>query len=211
MASRYIIRCRVAVLAFALLALGAAALSSAIINFAIILRGRARSGYVDDKEVLLASTFQSLQNNIFVVSMISAVPTALFGLFGLFIGVHPKILADHRSSISLFVILQFIIAFDLIVTGGYNADRVQGFQASFAKFSGNDYPYYSIVYFGSVAQAGYGASIIAGAAVITYGCCRKEKAQAKAAARKKQTLVEPQEEQATDQAPPHYSSDGYNG
>jgi hypothetical protein len=48
--------------------------------------------------------------------------------------------------------LQFIVALALISSGGYNADHALGFQTSFAKFAGNDYiPYYSIIYFGSVA------------------------------------------------------------
>lgn len=49
----------------------------------------------------------------------------------------------------------------MVVTGGYVADRVHGFQALFERFCANDgIPYYGMIYYGGIAQASYGSSLI---------------------------------------------------
>jgi hypothetical protein len=206
MASRYVIRCRLVVLLFTLLTLGAAALSSANMRFAVVLRDRARAGYVDNNEVILDKNFQTLQVNILIASVIGAIPAALFGLFGIVMAVHPKLLPDCDGSIPVFVILQLIVALALVVSGGYNADHAQGFQTSFAKFAGNDHiPYYSIIYFGSVAQAGYGAILIVTTVMTGLDQYRMKKARAEATAGKRREV----QAEADEQAPPDYDSEGW--
>jgi hypothetical protein len=49
----------------------------------------------------------------------------------------------------------------MIATGGFLADQVHGFQTSFEKFRANDsIPYYSMIYYGGVAQAAYGSALV---------------------------------------------------
>ncbi|KAK6857502.1 hypothetical protein PG995_006329 [Apiospora arundinis] len=59
----------------------------------------------------------------------------------------------------------------MIVTGGYLADQVQGLQPSFKRVSANDVvPYYSMMYYGGVAQAGYGSVLILFAITVAVFC-----------------------------------------
>lgn len=144
-------------LVFAILTLGTAALSS---------------------EVILDSNFQKLQNNIFIASVIGALLTTLIGLSSIFIAVRSRNLLEH---IPLFFFLQLVVAFALIVTGGYNAGHAQGFQTSFAKFGGSDRIPYSVIYFGGVALAGYGATLIVITAAIGMGALTHDHHQTKRA------------------------------
>ncbi|KAH8743062.1 hypothetical protein F5883DRAFT_49934 [Diaporthe sp. PMI_573] len=147
MSSKYVIRYRFLVLLFTSLTLVASALSSANIRFAIVLRERARSDYVDNTQVILDMNFAALQSNLLVASVIAAVPAALFIIFGFVLALHRKWLADNHGSVTIYVLLQLVLDLFFVVIGGYSADKIQGLQASFAKFGGHDrIPYYNIIY-----------------------------------------------------------------
>lgn len=60
-----------------------------------------------------------------------------------------------------FAVAQIVLAFIMIATGGYLADHVHGFYNSFEKFGTHDsIPYYSLMYYGGVAQAAYGSALV---------------------------------------------------
>ncbi|KAH8743368.1 hypothetical protein F5883DRAFT_722692 [Diaporthe sp. PMI_573] len=205
MSSKYVVRYRLLVLLFTFLTLVASALSSANIRFAVVLRERARSGYVDNTHVILDMNFAALQSNLLVASVIAAVPAALFSVFGFALALHRRWLADNHGSITIFILLQLVVDLFFVVIGGYCADKIQGLQTSFTKFGGHDrIPYYNIIYFGSVAQAGYGATfmitaVVTGVVFLIYDHHQTQRARAQAA-------VERQEAPAEQQTPRKYEN-----
>ena len=90
-----------------------------------------------------------------------AIATTAVIVYGAMITVHPRWLRDHEGTMYSFVIAQVVLAFIMIATGGYLADQVQGFYTSFEKFGTHDsIPYYSLMYYGGVAQAAYGSVLV---------------------------------------------------
>jgi len=90
---------------------------------------------------------------------------------GAVIVAHPRWLHDHEGILPTYAASQVVLAFVMIVTGGYLADQVQGFQPSFKRFSANDVvPYYSTMYYGGVAQASYGSVLILFAITVAVFC-----------------------------------------
>ena len=161
MSSEFMIRIRLTILFLTLLSLAVASLSSASARFAVILRDRARFDYINTTDGILDNNFQSLQSQILIDTVITAVATAAFTIYGAVITVHPRWLREHESILPGYAIFQMILAFIMIGTGGYLADHVHGFQTSFEKFGANDsIPYYGIMYYGGVAQAAYGSVLV---------------------------------------------------
>jgi large-conductance mechanosensitive channel len=155
------IRIRMTVLFFALVSLAVAGLNSAIVRFAVILQDRARSGYADAVDGPWDYQFQSFQSRILDSTVCIAVAAAALAFYGAAVAFHPRWLQEHETLLFVFGASQIIVAFIMIVTGGYVADQVHGFQASFDKFSApGGIPYYSMIYYGSVAQAAYGSVLI---------------------------------------------------
>jgi hypothetical protein len=102
-----------------------------------------------------------LQSHILIVTVITGVATGAFAIYGAVITVHPRWLRELESILLVYGVFQIILAFVMIVTGGYVADHVHGFQTSFKKFGANDsIPYYGIIYYGGVAQATYGSVLV---------------------------------------------------
>ncbi|KAK8093249.1 uncharacterized protein PG998_014650 [Apiospora kogelbergensis] len=169
MSSKYMIRIRISILFLTLLSLAIAILNSAHARFAVILRDRARSDYANTTAAILDNKFLSLQSNILIDTIITALAMA-------------AILPTYATS-------QLVLAFVMIGTGGYLADQVQGFQPSFKRFSANDaVPYYSMMYYGGVAQAGYGSVLILFAITVAVFCfvsahCEKKQERVEEAAR----------------------------
>ncbi len=165
MPPEHAIRSRLVVLFFAILSLGLAALNAVNARFAAILRDRARLDYTNTTDIILDTNFQSLQNSICYYETVTAVGTALFAIYGAVIFLNTQWL---RKSLIAFVLIQLLGAVAMVVIGGYIADHVDGFQTSFTKFGANDrIPYYSIIYYGNVAQAVYG-SVIISLAIMVY-------------------------------------------
>jgi len=123
MSSKYVIRYRLLVLLFTFINLAVFALNSANIHFATILRERARSGYVDNSQVILDIIFAALQSDVLVASVVAAVPAALFSVFGLVLALQPRWLADNRGTIAIFIFLRPVVDLCFIVIGSYSADK----------------------------------------------------------------------------------------
>jgi hypothetical protein len=161
MSSQYVIRTRLIILFFTLLSLAVVCLNSANAHFSTILRDRARSDSTNTADSILDDNFQRLQNNILIGTVFTAVATAAFLVYGAVIAVHPTRLRDNEGSLCTFAVAQIFLAFIMIATGGYLADHVHGFYTSFEKFSAHDsIPYYSLMYYGGVAQAAYGSILV---------------------------------------------------
>ena len=159
MASDYFICGRLSILFFTPVLLAIASLNSAIARFAVILRDRAISSYTAAAGDILDADFQVLQKHILSNTVVAAVVIAIVAIFGAAIALHPRWLRDHKSSLAIsFAISQMVVALFAVVTGGYVAYQVHGFQILFEDFGANDgIPYYSIIYYGSIAQAAYGS------------------------------------------------------
>jgi hypothetical protein len=161
MSTQYVIRTRLTILFFTLLSLAVAGLNSANAHFSIILRDRARSDYINTAEGILDNNFQKLQSNALIVTVFTALATTAFIIYGAMIAVHPRWLRDYEGTLYAFTIAQIVLAFIMIATGGFLADHVHGFYTSFEKFGTHDsIPYYSLMYYGGVAQAAYGSLLV---------------------------------------------------
>ncbi|KAK7928781.1 hypothetical protein PG985_005779 [Apiospora marii] len=171
MSSKYMIRIRISIFFLTLLSLAIAILNSAQARFAVILRDRARSDYANTTAAILDNKFLSLQSNILIDTIITALAMAAFAIYGAVIVARPRWLHEHESILPTYATSQVVLAFVMIVTGGYLADQVQGLQPSFKRVSANDVvPYYSTMYYGGVAQAGYGSVLILFAITVAVFC-----------------------------------------
>ncbi|KFY01358.1 hypothetical protein O988_02797 [Pseudogymnoascus sp. VKM F-3808] len=161
MPSQYVIRTRLIILFFTLLSLAVAGLNSANAHFSIILRDRARSDYTNTPNGILDNAFERLQSKALNVTVLTALASTAVTVYGAVIMSHSRWLRDHEGTIFAFAIFQVILAFIMIVTGGYLADNVRGFYTSFENFASHDsIPYYSLMYYGGVAQAAYGSVLV---------------------------------------------------
>jgi hypothetical protein len=161
MSSERMFRARLTVLFFTLLSLAVTALNSAIARFAVVLRDRARSDNVDPVDRMSDGHFQSLQSKILNNTVPAAVAIGALTIYGVAIAVHPRWLRDHESILPRLAISYIILAFVMMVTGAYVADQVHGLQTSFENFAFRDQiPYYSLMYYGGIAQAAYGSVLI---------------------------------------------------
>ncbi|KAI0118222.1 hypothetical protein GGR51DRAFT_498521 [Nemania sp. FL0031] len=151
---------RLLLLCLAIIALAIAGLNSANARFAIILRDRARSELVDSPNTISDKTFASLMQELLINNVVAALASAAFAIFEIVIAAHPRWLREHDGNWRAFA-AQAILALIVLVTGGYLADHVSGFRSSFEKFGRDDnLPYYTIFYYGGVAQAAYGSLTI---------------------------------------------------
>src|ERR1700743_3850849 len=151
---------RVVILFFSPLSLAVASLSAGLAHFAVILRNRARSDYINTADDILDNNFQSLQDTIFGLMLVNAVFTIMFAVYAAVIAVHPRLLREHDATL-LYVFSQITLALAMITIGGDVANRVNGFQTSFKKFGvSNGIPYYDIMYYGAVAIAAYGGVLV---------------------------------------------------
>lgn len=163
------IRIRLAILVFSLLSLGVAGLNSANARFAVVLRDRARSDY--NSYGILDNQFQTLQSNVLICTVVTALLSVVFAIYGALVAFFLTRARDRDAALIVYLVIHLILAFAMIFAGGNVADHVQGFQNPFEKFGAKDIiPYYSIMYYGGVAQAAYGSVLISAAiaAVILY-------------------------------------------
>lgn len=157
---RHLIPVRLAILLLAIIELALAGLNSATVRFATILRDQAKSDLVKPADTLAARLFSSAMQDVVTLGWISAVCMAAFAICGAVLAAHSR-WVQHRDAIWVFEGFQVLLALGTVIVGGYLADHVHGFRTSFDKFGGgSDMPYYSIMYYGYVAQATYGAAVI---------------------------------------------------
>ncbi|KAK8872274.1 hypothetical protein PGQ11_002788 [Apiospora arundinis] len=96
---------------------------------------------------------------------------AAFCIYGAVIVARPRWLHEHESILPTYAASQLVLDFIMIVAGVYLADQIQGLQSSFKRGSANDVvPYYSMMYYGGVAQAGYGSVLIFFAITVAVFC-----------------------------------------
>ena len=140
-----------------MLSLALATLDSAMAHFAVVLRDRAKSNYVNTTDGILNDNFRKLQKDVLACNICMMVAATAFAIFGAVIAVHPRGPQKYTENL-IYPILQTIVSLIALVTGGYVADHVHGFQTSFKKFGANDsIPYYGVMYYGGVTQAAYGS------------------------------------------------------
>ncbi|KAI1839327.1 hypothetical protein JX266_014462 [Neoarthrinium moseri] len=167
MPSERLIRTRLTILFFSTISLAISILNSANARSAVILRDRARSAYASASHGSLAISFESLQKNILADVLPMAMLSAGLAIYGLVIALNSRFLRDHGSSWKLYAIAKIIISFVMIVAGGYLADHVHDLQSSFAIFDSSDrMPYFSLMYYGGIAQAVYGSVLVLIAIII---------------------------------------------
>jgi hypothetical protein len=95
MSSRYVIRIRLTILFFALLSLAVAGLNLANAHFSVILRDRARSDYINTTDCILDYNFQELQSTVLTGTVLVAIATTAFPIYGAVIVVYPTWLRDN--------------------------------------------------------------------------------------------------------------------
>lgn len=111
----------------AILSLCIAGLNSVNAHFAIVLRDRARTDYINTADGFLDDAFQALQGKIFADTVATAIFTTIFFIYGVVVAARPRWISDYDDTLTTFAILQFLVAFAMLVTGGYLADHVHGF------------------------------------------------------------------------------------
>ncbi|KAL2281070.1 hypothetical protein FJTKL_12090 [Diaporthe vaccinii] len=101
-----------------------------------------------------AKEYLALQRSIFYITVISLIVTMLFAMLGLVTTANPKWLGKYS-------ICQMIYGLMLVSIGGYVAERVRECEDEFEKLSADSkVSYYSVIYYGHVAQAAYGFVLI---------------------------------------------------
>jgi hypothetical protein len=78
--------------------LALASLSSSTVHLAVVLRDRAKSDLVTLSGSILDLTFQNLMDDVVDGTVIAALVSALFSIFGLILAVHPKWLQEKCAA-----------------------------------------------------------------------------------------------------------------
>jgi len=152
---------RLTVLVPAIMWLAFAGLSSAISHFAIILRDRAESDLIYTNHAILGLAFQSLMENVLVVSVLMALMSTLLSIFGMVLAIHLRWLHQNGQRRIYFECIQVVLALTAVSVGGYIASCVHGSRSSFELLSIHGHlPYYEFLYYGSVGQAAFGSLMI---------------------------------------------------
>lgn len=161
MSSNYLFRARLATLIFTLLSLAVTGLNSAIGQFSVVLQDQARSEYMGSAVGYSEGHFETLQSNIFIGAVCAAVAAGAFAIYGVVVAIHLPVMRRHENILPTLAVNQLILAFIMIVAGGYTAVEVQNFQNLFEQFGARDKtPYYVLMYYGSVTQAAYGTFLV---------------------------------------------------
>lgn len=158
MSSQRHVRWRVSILLFSLLSLSIAVLDSVNAQFSVILRGRVTADFTSGSDGILDFAFEKLQTNIIIGSSSTAVATAGYFMIGILFSANPKWLQKHDTG---FIFCSVMLTIYLTCMGVYLAHSVHGYETSFTKFSSGDtIPYYSIIYYGNIAIAGFGPFLV---------------------------------------------------
>ncbi|KAJ5778510.1 hypothetical protein N7520_001756 [Penicillium odoratum] len=152
---------RLTVLVPAIMWLAFAGLSSAISHFAIILRDHAESDLIYTNHTILGLAFQSLMENILVVSVLLALMSTMLSIFGMILAIHLRWLHQNGQRRIYFECIQVVLALTAVSVSGYIASCVHGSRSSFELLNIHGHlPYYKIMYYGSVGQAAFGSLMI---------------------------------------------------
>jgi hypothetical protein len=141
--------------------LALAGLNSAISHFAIVLWDHAELDLIYTSYDILGLAFQSMVENILVVSVIVALMSTLLSIFGMVLAIHLRWLHQDGQRRTYFGYLQVVLALIAVSVGGYIASRVHGSRSSFELLNIHGHlPYYGIMYYGAVGQAAFGSLMI---------------------------------------------------
>jgi hypothetical protein len=144
---------------------------SMITHWAIILRDRARSTTYESTNQASSHRFESIQNNIVILSTIGSGFCALGAICAASFMFYPQILLKGRGRLWGFWCAQTGMACSTIIVGGYLGDGVRGFQSAFTKFTTDNVPYYAIMYYGGVTEAAFGCVyFIMSSSICVYYC-----------------------------------------
>ncbi|KAH8751709.1 hypothetical protein F5883DRAFT_433922 [Diaporthe sp. PMI_573] len=144
------VRLRFGIILLALLSLASASLDL----FAIIFRDRSWGNDTTVPDRNQAKDFLALQRSIVYIAFNSAIVSMLFAVFSL-------VTATKLTWLGKYSVCQIIRGIMLVSIGGYVAERVRGCEAEFGRLSADgNVPYYSVIYYGYVAQAAYGFVLI---------------------------------------------------
>jgi hypothetical protein len=92
------VRMRLIIISLTVTWLALASLSSATVHFAVVLRDRAKSDLVTLSGSILDLTFQNLMDDVVDGTVIAALVSALFSIFGLILVVYPKWLQEKCAA-----------------------------------------------------------------------------------------------------------------
>lgn len=152
---------RLTILVPAIMWLAFAGLDSGISHFAIILRDHAESELINTNHTILGLAFQSLMENILVVSVLIALMSTLLSIFGMILAIHSRWLHQNGQRRIYFVCIQAILALTAVSVGGYIASRVHGSRLSFQLLNIHGHlSYYKFMYYAGVGQATFGSLMI---------------------------------------------------
>ncbi|KAJ5737365.1 uncharacterized protein N7483_002490 [Penicillium malachiteum] len=152
---------RAIILLCVLIQLMVAAFSSTMAYWTTRLRRSMRFDLAaSDSPTQLIASIQ-MANHVLAAMIMAAIVSAVFSIWGIYVAICRTSLPKSDGHCLPWGTGQCIYGLIAIVTGGYVADHVEGFQSLIATFIDvKDLPYYEIVYYGSVAQAAYGALVI---------------------------------------------------
>ncbi|CAG8032301.1 unnamed protein product [Penicillium nalgiovense] len=140
--------------------LALASLNSATVHSAAVLRDHAKSDLVMLSDSILVLTFQNLMDDVIDRMVIVALVSALYSIFGLILVVYPKWLQGKCATRFYYGCIQIVVSMIVPSLGGWIASHVHGFQTSFEFLDRGRFPYYRIMYYGSVGQAAFGSLVI---------------------------------------------------
>ena len=99
---------------------------------------------------------------VFDRMVIAAIPSALFSIFGFVLMAHPRLLQDDNATAIYFACTQFQLSLVVLFIGGYVANAIRGYQTLFEEFEvrASHFPYYGMMYYGSIGEAVFGSLVI---------------------------------------------------
>ena len=110
-------------------------------------------------------------DNVLEGMVIVALISALFSIFGIVLGTHPRWLREDCKPRFYYGYTQLAVGLIVLSLGGYVASHVHGFQTCFELFnSEGHFPYYKIIYYGAVGQAAFGSLVVIMSAVCFVAC-----------------------------------------
>lgn len=156
---KYTFLVRLGIISLAVTHFCLASLSSFIVFCAKIIRNQARSDLINTTNPIADSLFEALMGNIVLCMAVVASAYALCGISETLLAIHPTWLQDDVVLGVLF--LSQLISVTLSISiGAWTANKVNGFQSSFAKFANNSQlPSYDVIYYGSLSEAVFWPSI----------------------------------------------------
>lgn len=148
-------------------------LDAALAQFASVIYSRAITDLANTTDAVSSEAVRLLMDNVTTYTFIISF-AALFSLIVGFIGYmstyHLKSPPEYIRSSIPYCIVQSILGLCIVVTAVSMSGKLHSSQASFDMFGADDkFPYYGIMYYGSMAQMAFGSLLIGVAVVFLLG------------------------------------------